>query len=147
MTRALLTALSLFLLASTACAQAQVEGWVRDHSGAQLPKATVVLKRGAVERRQETSTDGHFRFLGLEPGEYEITASAVGFYNAETEFVARPRQPVIVQLELVPRSTVSTKVEVRSADISSAERTGSRLLTHAELNALPSNQKRDLPTL
>lgn len=130
-----------------AWAQSQVEGWVRDNTGAQLPKAAVVLKHGSIERRQETSADGHFQFLGIEPGEYEVTASAAGFYSAETEFVARPRQPVVIQLELALRATLTSKVEVHSADISSAETTGSRLLTHAELNALPSNQKRDLPTL
>lgn len=144
------TVLCIFLVCFfpwLACAQSQVEGWVRDNKGAQLPNAAVVLKHGTLERQQETSSDGHFRFVGVEPGEYEITASAAGFYSAETEFVARPRQPVIIQLELAPRTTASAEVEVRSADISSAETTGSRLLTHAELQALPSNQKRDLPTL
>lgn len=147
MKRTLLPAFLLFLSATAAVAQSQVEGWVRDSSGAPMDKAAVALKRGALERRQETSADGHFRFLGVEPGEYEITASAAGYYSAEAGFVARPRQPVVIQLEVAPRTTVSTKVEVHSADVASAERTGSRLLTHAELAALPSNQKRDLPTL
>jgi hypothetical protein len=139
---------SLLLIASiSACAQSLVEGWIRDNKGAHLPAAAVVLKHGNVQIRTETSADGHFRFLGVEPGEYEITASATGYYSAETEFVARPRQPVVVQLELAPRTSANTRVEVHSADIASAESTGSRLLTHAELQALPSNQKRDLPTL
>ncbi len=128
-------------------AQSQVEGWVRDNKGAQLPNAAVVLKKGGIERRQQTSADGHFEFLGVEPGEYEVTALADGFYSAEAEFVARPRQPVVIQLELAPRTTLTSKVEVHSADISSAETIGSRLLTHSELNDLPPHQKRDIPTL
>ncbi len=136
-----------FFLATLAAAQSQVEGWVRDNSGAPVPKAAVLLKKGSAERRQETSADGHFLFLGIEPGEYEVTATAAGFFSAEAEFVARPRQPVVVQLELAPRTTAATSIEVHSADISSAETTGSRLLTRAELEALPPNQTRDLPTL
>lgn len=148
MSRVLLNLILIIICAaSMAWGQSQVEGWVRDNTGARLPKAVVVMKGGPIERRQETSADGHFRFLGVEPGEYEVTASAAGFYSAETEFVARPRQPVVIQLELAPRTTVTSEVEVHSADIRSAESTGSRLLTHAELDSLPPNQKRDLPTL
>ncbi len=138
--------LSVVLLTTAACAQSVVEGWVRDAQGGSLPGAAVLLKRG-LERRQEATTDGHFRFVGVEPGEYEITAMAAGFYAAEAEFVARPWQPVIIQLELASRTTASSEIEVHSADIWSAETTGSRLLTHAEVQDLPSNEKRDLPTL
>jgi hypothetical protein len=59
----------------------------------------------------------------------------------------RPRQPLSVQIEMVPRQTLSQTVEVRSADITFGEISTSRLLTHSELSALPDIVKRDIPTL
>lgn len=131
----------------SAAAQSVVEGHVADDRGRALPGAEVLLKHGRLEQRQATDSEGNFRFLGVPPGEYEITASAPGFYSAEYEFAARPRQPFLVQLELVPKSAVKEEVEVRSADISMSETGNSRLLTHAELSDIPSPLKRDIPTL
>lgn len=130
-----------------AAAQSIVEGRVSDNHGRVLPGAAVVLKHGRIEQRQTTDAEGNFRFLGVPPGEYEITASATGFYSAEYEFAAKPRQPIVVQIELVAKTTVKQEVEVRSADISMSETGNSRLLTHAELSAMPSPLKRDIPTL
>jgi outer membrane receptor protein involved in Fe transport len=128
-------------------AQSVVEGHITDDHGRPVPNAEVVLKHNQGERRLVTNGEGKFRFLGAEPGEYEITASAEGFYNAEYEFAARPRQPVVVEMELVPQTVRKEEVEVRSADISMGETGASRLLTHSEIAALPIPLKRDLPTL
>ena len=54
------------------------------------------------------------------------TASAAGFYSAEYEFAARPRQPIVVEIELVPRTLRKEEVEVRGADISMGETGSSR---------------------
>ena len=130
-----------------ALAQSVVEGRITDDRGHALPNAEIRLKHSQREQRLATDAEGKFRFLGVEPGEYEITASASGYYEAEYEFAARPRQPIVVEMELVPQAVRKEEVEVHSADISMGETGASRLLTHSEIEALPIPLKRDLPTL
>jgi len=139
----------LFLLACSlgALAQSVVEGRITNDHGNPVPNAEIVLKHNQREQRLATDAEGKFRFLGVEPGEYEITASAAGFYNAEYEFAARPRQPIVVEMELMAQTVRKEEVEVRSADISMGETGASRLLTRSEISALPIPLKRDLPTL
>jgi outer membrane receptor protein involved in Fe transport len=134
-------------LSVDALAQSALEGHVSDNHGRPLPNAEVVLNHNQLQRHLMTDAKGEFSLLGLEPGEYELTVSANGYYSTEYEFAARPRQPLTVQIELAPRAVVKEEVEVRSADISMSETASSLLLTHSELSALPEPQKRDIPTL
>jgi len=120
---------------------------VTDQERRALPNAALTLKRGGIERHGLSGPDGSFKFLGLAAGEYELVATADGYYSAEAELVMRPRLPLSVQIELVPRSQLSQSVEVRSADISLGETSTSRFLTHSELASLPNTTKRDIPNL
>jgi hypothetical protein len=131
----------------SACAQSALEVRVTDQERRALPNAALTLKRGGIEKHGLTGPDGGFRFLGLAAGEYELVASAAGYYTAEAEIVMKPRLPLSVQVELVPRSQLSQRVEVRSADIRLGETSTSRFLTHSELASLPSTTKRDIPAL
>ncbi len=142
-----LAILAVALLAGSAWAQSLVEGRVTDPAGKPIPGAELVLKRGGVELRRATDADGRFHYLALPAGEYELTISAAGYYSAEQELAVRPRQPVVVQVELARKVSAAETVEVCSADISLGESASARLLTHAELAALPEPVKRDLPTL
>ncbi len=81
-----LAAVIVFLSVSAALAQAQsstadLSGTVADPSGAVVPGATVTAKNiatGAV--RTVTANDsGVYQFIGLPPGDYEITAEAATF--------------------------------------------------------------------
>src|SRR5262245_62293404 len=60
---------------------ADLEGVVRDESGAVLPAATatVVNTETTVARTIETDADGRFRALALPPGRYRITIDRSGF--------------------------------------------------------------------
>ncbi len=149
MTRAarLVLFILLCLWATGAYAQSALDVRVSDQHGRVLPNAILTLKQGDSEKHGVTGADGAFRFLGLAAGEYELSATADGYYPAEAEIVIKPRQPVVVQIELAQRTTLSQKVEVRSADISLGETSTSRFLTHSELASLPSTNKRDIPTL
>lgn len=135
------------LLASSAWAQSLFEGRVTDPAGKPIPGAGLVLKRGGVELRRSADADGRFSYLALPAGEYELVISAAGYYSAEQELAVRPRQPLVVQVELARKVSAAETVEVRSADISLGETSSARLLTHTELAALPEPLKRDLPTL
>jgi outer membrane receptor protein involved in Fe transport len=135
------------LLTASTRAQSLLEGRVTDSAGKPLPGAELVLKRGGVELRRSADADGRFRYLALPAGEYELVISAAGYYSAEQELAVRPRQPVVVQIALAPTVSAKETLEVRSADISLGETASARLLTHAELAALPEPLKRDLPTL
>jgi outer membrane receptor protein involved in Fe transport len=58
-----------------------IEGTVADPNGAPLPGATVELSSPRMQgtRTVETSTSGVFRFPGVPPGSYTVTAALPGF--------------------------------------------------------------------
>ncbi len=138
----------LFILsAAIALSQSTLDIHVAAQQGGALPGAAITLHHGPAESHATTDGNGDCRFLALAPGEYEINVVHDGFFPSEAEFVLKPRQPVVLQIELAVRSTVHENVEVRSADINLGETAGSRLLTHSEIAALPGTAKRDIPTL
>jgi TonB dependent receptor/Carboxypeptidase regulatory-like domain len=144
----MLTRLSLLLLlAAPTFGQSTLDVRITDRNGDPVPSAAVTLKHSGAETHGSRSGPGEFRFLALPSGEYEISATADGYFSSESEVVVKPRQPVSVQIELAQRTAAKESVEVESADITLGETSSSRLLTHAEVAALPSYAKRDIPTL
>jgi hypothetical protein len=88
--RARITAslLAILVLASPLAAQEQrgsIEGIIKDGSGAVLPGATVVAKSASLPAGVSTASDeqGVYRFPGLPPGVYEVTAELQGFNSAK----------------------------------------------------------------
>lgn len=76
--------LAMTLVAGAASAQEQrgtIEGQVKDSSGAVLPGATVTATGPALPAGATTAADGegYFRFPGLPPGRYDVTAELQGF--------------------------------------------------------------------
>ncbi len=76
----------LFVFGSGLCASAQsilgsVTGTVRDPSGAVIPKATVTLHRTDTNTNTTvtTNSEGSYTALNVEPGPYDITATAASF--------------------------------------------------------------------
>ena len=72
----------LLLIPSGAFAQAQINGTVRDTSGAVLPGATVEAASPALiekVRRVVTDGSGHYRLVDLRPGAYTVTFTLAGF--------------------------------------------------------------------
>ncbi len=96
---------------------AGMEGYVKDQTGAMVPKATVEVSSPALIGIKKTETDegGHFRFANLPPGEYTLTVTATGFrtYKQTGIALAVARIPTIdVSLEV---GTVTEVVEVSGA--------------------------------
>jgi hypothetical protein len=78
-------ALALILSATTAAAQSlsgTISGRIVDAQGASLPGVLVTLVSRTGETTQTTDAQGDFRFLGLNPGMYEVRASLQGFKPA-----------------------------------------------------------------
>jgi hypothetical protein len=66
----------------------QIQGSVRDSSGAVLPGVTVELTNtslGSVAATVVTDANGSYRVPGLRPGKYEALAKLTGFTSAKTE--------------------------------------------------------------
>src|SRR5215212_9044389 len=84
--RLLTLAMVTLVFAGAAFAQAQassadLNGTVTDPSGAVVPGATVTARDTAtgITRSATSDESGEFKFIGLPPGEYEVTAEAKTF--------------------------------------------------------------------
>jgi Ca-activated chloride channel homolog len=86
MRRALMlsAAVSLAAIVTLAVAAAQSNGTIRgvifDSSGAVMPGVTVTISRaGTADRSAITNGKGEFVFVGVSPGQYQVTAVLAGF--------------------------------------------------------------------
>ncbi len=81
-----LAAVLLLASAGTAVAQEQagnLYGTVTDSQGEALPGVRVEVTGIGAPRTQFTDANGAFRFLNLDPGSYQLTASLEGFSTVE----------------------------------------------------------------
>ena len=58
-------------------------GTVTDSEGEALPGVTLTLSGVEHPRIQISNAEGQFRFMGLEPGTYKLTAELDGFNTVE----------------------------------------------------------------
>jgi hypothetical protein len=92
-------------------------GRVTDTSGAIIPGATVVLVNQATGVTSSTglTVTGEYTFINLDPGQYRVTATAIGFRKTVVQdvtlFVAQKAR-VDVTLDV---GDISTAVEVRAS--------------------------------
>src|SRR5207244_198126 len=125
----------------TATAQTAVEGVVHDKTGKAVSSAKVLLQRAEGSVAHETTTDaaGKFRLPAVESGDYVLKTEATGFYPAVYNFTLRSRQPITLQLELTPRTSVEETVQVHAGYLTvDPEKTGSSYtFTSRELDSLP----------
>lgn len=71
------------LLAQASWGSGRLEGNVADATGALVPGATVTARnvRTGIATAQPSDANGHFIFLSLEPGSYQLEVSKQGFEN------------------------------------------------------------------
>ena len=112
--RAFAFALVMIFSASAIFAQAQVStadlnGTVIDPNGAVVAGATVVAKSSAtgISRTVTASDSGEYSFIGLPPGDYEVTAGATNFKKT----VVSP-----VKLTVGQAATLEIKLELGAPD-------------------------------
>ena len=64
-----------------------VTGTIKDEQGGVLPGVTVTLTGKTGARTGVTDSEGAFRFAGVEPGTYSVTAELTGFRPTQQERV------------------------------------------------------------
>src|ERR1035441_6551799 len=86
--RALTLALILVLCASLALAQSDsgsISGFVKDPSGAIVPKAKITVKNeSGLERQATTNESGYYTVTSIPPGMYAIRVEVAGFKKYES---------------------------------------------------------------
>src|SRR5579864_2364549 len=89
--RARLLAIGILVCFSLSVAFAQsdlgsISGFVKDPSGAVVPKAQVVVKNEATgtERRTNTNESGYYTVTNIPAGLYTISAEAAGFKKIDS---------------------------------------------------------------
>lgn len=138
--------LAFVLCSSMAFAQfesASVLGYVRDSSGATIPRAAVTLTNVQTGITQAATTDdsGRFEFSSVLIGRYRVSSEATGFSRTETEpfqLTVNARQRVDVNLKT---GSVNEAVTVSSAPTLLETETSSRggVIAAAQIENLPLN--------
>jgi Carboxypeptidase regulatory-like domain len=149
-----LTRLFLFfvIFAAMAVAQtpAELRGAVADEFGAIIRKASVNLDDGK-GRKLSAQTDeaGKFRFTGLAPGTYTLTATAAGF--ASTAEQVKISAGGVNSVNLVLKVTISEQLEVKSEAVGVSTEPDQNLsainLSRDDLASLPDDREELLQTL
>jgi Carboxypeptidase regulatory-like domain/TonB dependent receptor/TonB-dependent Receptor Plug Domain len=139
---ALACVLALTLPAAAQEQTGQIQGSVKDSSGAVLPGVTVEITNistGAVAATVVTDASGVYRMPGLRPGKYEVLAKLQGFTPAKTENVdLRLGQILTIDLALaVGGVTETVSVTAESPIIDTKQSARSTILTSETIDKLP----------
>ena len=135
----------LFVAPPSAFAQfetASVLGYVRDASGAFVPRATVTLiNQGTQTQVQVKAGDGgSFEFTDVKPGQYRVTSQAPGFDLSTTDpftVQVNARQRVDVSLRIGAADTVTVTSAASLLDTDDSER--GQVIGTREVENLPLN--------
>lgn len=147
--RALLFLLFVFgacLISSAQSNLGSITGTVRDASGALLPHATITLHRtqSNTDSTVTTNSDGTYTALNVDPGTYNLTATANNFApEVETGLQLTARQQLRLDITLAVTGTSAT-VTVNASDagtIDTDNATISAALSPRDVLDLPANYR------
>ncbi len=136
-------AICLCLLCATGAALAQEEtgnlhGIVTATGGGILTGATVELSGMGAPRLQVADSNGHFRFLGLDPGRYTVKGSLGGFSTVEQPNIdIRISQNTRVDLQLVPAIEEVISVTAESPLLDERKLSAGTTVSRVELVSIP----------
>lgn len=140
-----------FVLGGVAPAFGQTDGAISgavtaEADGSVLSGAIVELQTAALATPLEatTTTDGHFAFPRLVPGDYVLTVSHTSFQEKRFRLSLKPREVQNVDVALALRP-VQEAVSVTAEPIPSVFSPGSTHLTAERLAELPPAQRTNLP--
>src|SRR4029079_9786906 len=137
--------------ASVAFGQAQsnaadLQGTVRDATGAVVTNATVTARNAAtnVTRSATTNDEGVYRIINLPPGDYEVTVEAANFKKLVLPTITVTiGQPAQLHADLQP-GEISETVVVSDATSQIVETTKTAVATtiqQQQINSLPINER------
>ena len=114
-----LFAFTALAMALTATLPAQLTrgtilGTVQDPTGAVVANATVRITNSetGLERSTTTSSDGIYRFPGVEPGVYTVKFTATGFGEAQVKNVSVSTSQEVTLNQALTVGTTTTSVDV-----------------------------------
>ena len=134
--------LAILLVASAGAfaqtATGNIYGKATDASGAVLPGASVSANGESGSRTTVTGSDGAFRFLNLDPGDYTVTVSLQGFGSAGRKITVQTGQSASIDVVLKvggKAETIEVTAEAPLVDIKKRG-TGS-VLSSQDLKDMP----------
>src|SRR5882724_5866198 len=125
---------------------ADLQGVVRDQSGAVVSGATVIARNAATNTSKETTTneEGAYLIVNLTPGDYEITVEAPNFKKAvltKVTITVGQRADVDVTLE-VGQITESITISGATAEIIETSKTAvATTIDQQRIDNLPINER------
>ncbi len=147
----IVTVISAFLGASVAFGQAQsnaadLQGYVRDQSGAAVTGATVTVRNTATNFSRDVTTneDGYYQITNLPPGDYEVTVEATGFSKgriASVTLTVGQRADLDIPLAV---GSVGATVDISTAEVAlveSSSNTVSNTIDQKRIANLPINER------
>ncbi len=115
-----------------------LHGTVSDSEGGRLPGATVELTGIGAPRLQVADERGEFHFLGLDPGDYALTATLEGFSTVEVQRInIRIARNTTVAISLVPAFEEVISVAEESPLLDLRQLARGTHVTRPELDAVP----------
>ena len=137
--------------ASVAFGQAQsnaadLQGTVRDATGAVVTTATVTARNAAtnVTRSSTTNEDGFYRIINLPPGDYEVTVEAANFKKLVLPTVTVTiGQTAELNADLQPGEISETVVisDATSQIVETTKTAVSTTIQQQQINSLPINER------
>jgi hypothetical protein len=147
----IVTVIFALLGASAAFGQSQsnaadLQGYVRDPSGAAVTGATVTVRNPATNFSRDVTTndEGYYQITSLPPGNYEITVEAGGFSKGRIPSVTLTvgqRADLDIPLTV---GAVGATVDISSAEVAlveSSSTTVSNTIDQRRINDLPINER------
>src|ERR1051325_3827537 len=127
-------------------AAADLQGVVKDATGAVVPNATVTARNPAtnLSRNATTNDEGLYRIVNLTPGDYEITVEASNFKRAVLPRVTLTvGQSANVDVTLEPgQLTESVTISDATSDIVETSKTAvATTIDQQRINNLPINER------
>jgi hypothetical protein len=148
----LISLLAMLLLSvNVALGQAQsnaadLQGTVRDSTGAVVPNASVTARNPGtnVTRNATTNDEGFYRIINVPPGDYEITVEAQNFKKAVlTKVTVNIGQAADIDVVLEPgQITESVTISDATSDIVETSKTAiATTIDQQRINNLPINER------
>ncbi|HEY6661095.1 MAG TPA: carboxypeptidase regulatory-like domain-containing protein, partial [Pyrinomonadaceae bacterium] len=125
---------------------ADIQGTVKDSTGAVVPNATVTARNPGtnISRNATTNDEGFYRIINVPPGDYEITAEAPNFKKSVLPKVTVTiGQAAEVDVQLEPgQITESVTVSDATSEIVETSKTAvSTTIDQQRINNLPINER------
>jgi hypothetical protein len=130
--------LSSPLLAQSLTQSGNIRGTITGSDGSTLPGVTVTLSGTNGRQTFVTEADGEYRFLGLDPGTYTISAELAGFATTTRRADVLIGRNTEVPLQLSAAASEAITVMAASPVIDTRETATGQTVEEIELQSVPS---------